>query len=66
MSTFSNNEDPDEMQHNAAFHLGLHSKGKNDLQTKEYNIFENYNPTPLDMYNGLSQVYCIKLEGIIY
>ena len=22
--TFANSEDPDEMQHNAAFHLGLH------------------------------------------
>ena len=24
MSTFANSEDPDEMQHNAVFHLGLH------------------------------------------
>ena len=24
MSTFAKSEDPDEMQHNAAFHLGLH------------------------------------------
>ena len=24
-STFANSEDPDEMQHNAAFHHGLHS-----------------------------------------
>ena len=24
MSTFANSEDPDEMQHDAAFHLGLH------------------------------------------
>ena len=24
--------------------------------------FENYNLKPLDMYNGLSQVYCIKSE----
>ena len=24
MSTFANSVDPDEMQHNAAFHLGLH------------------------------------------
>ena len=23
-STFANSEDPDEMQHNAAFHQGLH------------------------------------------
>ena len=24
MSTFANSEDPDEMQHDAAFHQGLH------------------------------------------
>ena len=24
MGTFANSEDPDEMQHNAAFHQGLH------------------------------------------
>ena len=38
MSTFTNSEDPDEMQQNAAFHQGLHCKGKKHLQTKEYNI----------------------------
>ena len=26
-------------------------------------FFLNYKLTPVDMYNGLSQVYCIKLEG---
>ena len=39
MSTFANSEDPDEMQHNAAFHQDLHCNGKKYLQTKEYNIF---------------------------
>ena len=41
MNTFTNSVDLDEMQHNDAFHQGLHSfrldtvcKGKNDLQTK--------------------------------
>ena len=38
MSTFTNSEDSDEMQQNAAFHQGLHCKGKKDLQTAEYNI----------------------------
>ena len=68
MNTFANNEDPDEMQHNAAFHQGLHclKNIKKGLQTKEYNIFENFNLTPLDLYNGLSQVYCIKAEGKIH
>ena len=43
MSTFTNSEDPDEMQHNVAFHQGLHCKSKKDHQTKEYSIFlENY------------------------
>ena len=34
MGTFANCEDPDEMPHNAAFHQGLHCKGKKDFQTK--------------------------------
>ena len=33
---------------------------------KEYNIFENYNLAPLDIYSGLSHVYCIKPEGRIH
>ena len=36
-----------------------------DLQTKIQYILLNYNLTPLDMYNGLSFVYCIKREGRI-
>ena len=42
MSTFANSEDPDERQHNAAFHWGLHCficKGQKDLQTKECIFF---------------------------
>ena len=31
MRTFTNSEDPDEMQHNAAFHQDLHCKRKTDL-----------------------------------
>ena len=29
-------------------------------------FFENYNLTPLEMYNGLSQIYRIKPEGRIH
>ena len=36
---------------------------KKDLQTKIQYFLKNYNLTPPDMYNGLSQVYCIKPEG---
>ena len=33
-------------------------QSKKDLQTKKYNIFFlNRNLTPLDLYNGLSQIY---------
>ena len=54
------------MPHNAEFHHGLHRLlSKKNLQTKKY-IFENYNLTPLDMYNGLSQVNSIKPEGKIH
>ena len=41
-------------------------KGKKDIQTKEYILFSKYNLTHLDMYNGLSQVYCIIPEGRIH
>ena len=37
-------------------------KVNKDLNTKYFNIFFNYILTPLDMYNGLSQVYYIKPE----
>ena len=37
MSTFANSEDPDEMQHNAAFHQGQHCKVSSD--SKAYNVF---------------------------
>ena len=40
MSTLANIEDPDEMQHNAAFiRVYTVCKGKKDLQRKEYIFF---------------------------
>ena len=63
---FTNSEHPDEMLHNAAFHQGLHCYGKKNLHTKNSKTFENYNLTPLDVYNRLSQVYYIKPEGRIH
>ena len=38
MSTFANNEGPDEMQHNSS-ESTLFVNVKKNLQTKEYNIF---------------------------
>ena len=68
MSTFANREDPDEMQHNCCISSGstLFVKVKKDFQTKNTIFFENYYLTPLDIYNGLSQVYSIKPEGRIH
>ena len=40
MGTLANTEDPDEMQHNAAFHQGLHCLlAKINLQRKKFNFF---------------------------
>ena len=42
-------------------------KGKNDHQTKEYTFQKKKdNLTPLDMYNRLSQVHCIKPKERIH
>ena len=50
MSTFANSEDPDEMQHNAAFHQGLHClfSLKRSSDKKKTIFFENHNLTPLE------------------
>ena len=41
-------------------------KVKKNIRKKIQYFLENYNLTPLDMYNELSQVYCIKPEGRIH
>ena len=40
--------------------------GHKKYRDKKFNFLKNYNPTPLDMYNGLSQIRCIKPEGRIH
>ena len=57
MSTLANNEDPDKMPYNAAFHQGLHCLLRQKLSC---------NLSPLNIYNGPSKVYCIKPEGRIH
>ena len=56
------------MQYNAAFSSGSTVfKGTKDLQKNDTILFFlNYNLTPLDMYHGLSQVYCIEPDGRIH
>ena len=55
------------MPHNVAFHQGLHYllrlKGSSE---KDFFVFENFNLWPLNIYNGSSQVYCMKPEGRIH
>ena len=63
MGTFTNSVDPDEMPHYTGSPLFV--MVKKHLQTKNTIFLENYNLTPLDMYNGLSQVYCIEPKGRI-
>ena len=46
------------MLHNAIYTVYRH--GKKIFKQKYITFFINYNLTPLDMNNELSQVYCIK------
>ena len=41
-------------------------KDKKDIQTERIQYLKKNNLTPLDMYIGLSKVYCNKPEGIIH
>ena len=51
------------MQHYAASGSTLFVMVKKIFRQKNTIFFENFNLTPLDMYNGLSQVYYTKREG---
>ena len=68
MSTFAYSEDPDEMQHNAAFHQGVHcfKIKKKLLREKNTIVLENYSLAPLQMYNGQSYLNCIYMYGKIH
>ena len=64
MGTFTNSIDPDEMLHIAAFHQAtLIVKVKKIFRQNTKIFYEYYNLTPLDVNNGLSQVYCIISGG---
>ena len=56
------------MQHGAAFHPSLYClyRQKKIFRQKNTLIFKSMNPTPLDMYNGLSKKYFITPEGRIH
>ena len=63
MGTLANSKDPDEMQHNAAFHQGLHYllRLKQSLGTKINNHLENSTCAPLKVQNVQSLTYRICL-----
>ena len=42
MSTFANSEDPEEMQHNAAFHQGLRGQNSFFLRAVSYGMENPY------------------------
>ena len=54
MGTFTKIDDPDERQHDAALHLGLHCKGKRKSSGIRIQYCLKLCLIPLDIYNGLS------------
>ena len=68
MSTLAFSEDPDEMQHHAAFHQGLHclliSKHPSGTDIHLYLNTKKF-LCPLKVYNGQSHTNCINMYGKI-
>ena len=72
MRTLANSEHPDEMQHNAAVHQGLHFL----LMSKQFSVTEIYHDLensdimiylwPLKIYNGQSYHFCFYIHGRIH
>ena len=63
METLADIEDPDEMQHNAAFHLGLHCllRLKQPSGTEIHHNLENSKE-----HNWQSHTYCINMYGKVH
>ena len=66
MEILANSKDPDEMQHNAAFHQGLHClpRLKQSLRT-EINHLVDSTYAPLKVHNLQSHTYRICLFDLI-
>ena len=62
MSTSANSEEPDEMQHNAAFHQGLHCLPRL-IQPSGTGIHQNLGnlPVTLKVHNEQSYTSCINI-----
>ena len=68
MGTEANSEDLDGMQHNAAFHQGLHYllRLKEPSGTEIHHTLENFYLWPIKVHNGQSHTYCINMYGKIH
>ena len=65
MGTLANIEDPDEMQHNAAFHQDLHCflRLSQSSGTEIHHNLEKSTCDPYIEHNGLSHAHCINMYG---
>ena len=63
MGTMANSEDPDEMQHHAAFHQGLHCllRLKQPSGTEIHHNIENFTSCHPLKYKMGSYTYCINI-----
>ena len=68
MGTLANSEDPDEMQHDAALHQGLHCllRLTQSSGTEMHYNLENSYLQPLKVQNEQSHTYCINIHGKIH
>ena len=68
MGELANSEDPDEMQHNAAIHQGLHClvRLKQASATIIHRNLETFTCDPLKVHNGQSYTYSINMYGTIH
>ena len=67
MGAFADNEDPDEMQHDAAFHhssgSALFAKIKTTFRDRNTPLFRKFYLGPLKVQNGQSQSMLSKIEN---
>ena len=61
----ANSEDPDEMQHSATFHQGLHRwlSLKQPAGTEIHHNLEKYTSDPFSVHNGQSHTHHINMYG---
>ena len=68
MGTLANSDDPDEMQHYAAFHQGLHCLLilKQPSRRDIHHDLENSTCDPHKGHNGQTHTYCINIYGKLH